>query len=152
LQVVVNKIANFAICDLVNKTEYASTGKASRKSDVFSYGIMLLEVITGKKPTDAKFNEELSLREWVNQAFPSKLVAVVDPSIFREEEATSSGDIQEYGWSSSSDEQSPNGWRCLAQILDLGLQCTRDLPEERMAMKDVAAKLERIKEGLLSSR
>ncbi|XP_062218465.1 receptor kinase-like protein Xa21 [Phragmites australis] len=130
--------------------EYASTGKASRKSDVFSYGIMLLEVITGKKPTDTMFNEELSLREWVNQAFSSRLADVVDHNIFLDEEATSSGDIQEDNWSSR--EESPNGWSCLAQMLDLGLQCSHDLPEERMTMKDVAAKLERIKKCLSSSR
>jgi hypothetical protein len=117
---------------------------------VFSYGIMLLQVITGKKPTDTMFNENLCLREWVNQAFPSNLAAVVDPNIFRDGEATSSRDIQEYGL--LSDEQPPNGWRCLQQIVDLGLQCSRDLAEERLSMKAVAAKLERIKEGLPSSR
>ncbi|CAO2166028.1 unnamed protein product [Urochloa humidicola] len=132
--------------------EYASTGKASRKSDVFSYGIMLLEVMTGKKPTDATFNEELSLREWVSQAFPSRLAHVVDHNIFLlDEEATRSGDIQQQV-DRSSVEEPPNGWSYIEQVVDLGLQCSWDSPEERLAMKDVAAKLARIKECLSSRR
>lgn len=122
-------------------TEYASTGKASRKSDVFSYGVMLLEVVTGKKPTDAMFSEELSLREWVRQAIPSGLAHVVDHSILLvDEEATSSGDVLRADWS------------CLAQMLNLGLQCSCDLPENRVSMKDVADELARIKKSLLCSR
>jgi hypothetical protein len=107
--------------------------------------------VTGKKPTDAMFNEELSLRRWVSQAFPSRLAQVVDHSILLlDEEAASSGEIQRAGWSSG--EGSPNGWSCLEQVVDWGLQCSRDSPEQRLAMKDVAAKLARIKECLSSSR
>lgn len=118
---------------------------------MFSYGVMLLEVMTGKKPTDAMFNGELSLRGWVSQAFPSTLAHVVDHSILLlDEEATSSGDIQKVDW--SSQEESPCSWSCIEQVVDLGLHCSLDLPEERLAMKDVAAKLARIKECLSSSR
>jgi serine/threonine protein kinase len=47
--------------------EYASSGKLTDKSDVFSYGVVLLELITGRKPVDASqpVGEE-SLVEWVN--------------------------------------------------------------------------------------
>ncbi|KAJ6324558.1 hypothetical protein OIU76_011790 [Salix suchowensis] len=47
--------------------EYASSGKLTEKSDVFSYGVVLLELITGRKPVDASqpLGEE-SLVEWVS--------------------------------------------------------------------------------------
>lgn len=45
--------------------EYASSGKLTDKSDVFSYGVMLLELITGRRPVDStqSFMED-SLVDW----------------------------------------------------------------------------------------
>lgn len=47
--------------------EYASSGKLTEKSDVFSFGVVLLELITGRKPVDSSrpLGHE-SLVEWVN--------------------------------------------------------------------------------------
>lgn len=45
--------------------EYASSGKLTDKSDVFSFGVMLLELITGRRPVDTtpSFSED-SLVDW----------------------------------------------------------------------------------------
>ena len=47
--------------------EYASSGKLTDKSDVFSFGVVLLELITGRKPVNVSqpLGDE-SLVEWVN--------------------------------------------------------------------------------------
>ncbi|XP_016651799.1 PREDICTED: proline-rich receptor-like protein kinase PERK4 isoform X2 [Prunus mume] len=44
--------------------EYASSGKLSEKSDVFSFGVMLLELITGKRPVDPSNAMDDSLVDW----------------------------------------------------------------------------------------
>lgn len=44
--------------------EYAGSGKASTKTDVYSFGMVLLELITGRTPMDKTLNEE-SLVGWV---------------------------------------------------------------------------------------
>ncbi|KAK9287010.1 hypothetical protein L1049_015418 [Liquidambar formosana] len=59
--------------------EYASTGKLTDKSDVFSYGVMLLELITGRRPVDNQVMED-SLADWARPI----LLRVVEDGNFEE--------------------------------------------------------------------
>ena len=47
--------------------EYLSTGKSSEKTDVFGYGVMLLELITGQRGFDPQLasDDNLMLVDWV---------------------------------------------------------------------------------------
>lgn len=128
----------------MERTEFGSTGKASRRSDVYSYGIILLEVFTRKKPTDTMFVSELSLRQWVSQAFPYELLNVVDCSLRQDELMCGTDDA------SRPSEDSTILNTCLASIIELGLLCSRAAPDERMPMDDVVIKLNKIKSNYCS--
>jgi serine/threonine protein kinase len=59
--------------------EYAASGKLTEKSDVFSFGVVLLELITGRKPVDTRRPPgEDSLVEW---AHPLVKLALEDGNV-----------------------------------------------------------------------
>ncbi|KAG6404219.1 hypothetical protein SASPL_136461 [Salvia splendens] len=66
--------------------EYASSGKLSEKSDVFSFGVMLLEIVTGRRPIDLTNTMEDSLVDWARPLLTKALEdgnfeEVVDPGL-----------------------------------------------------------------------
>jgi hypothetical protein len=68
--------------------EYGSMVKASHKSDVHSNGVMLLQVFTGRGPSDLMFAGELSIMNWVRQAFPQKLPEVLHSRMLLDHESS----------------------------------------------------------------
>ncbi|CDP18612.1 unnamed protein product [Coffea canephora] len=47
--------------------EYMQSGRATEKTDVYSFGVLVLEVVSGKRPTDASFIEKgLNIVGWLN--------------------------------------------------------------------------------------
>ncbi|XP_022717346.1 probable LRR receptor-like serine/threonine-protein kinase At3g47570 [Durio zibethinus] len=108
--------------------EYGSEGIVSTKGDIYSFGILLMETFTRKKPTDEMFSEETSLKCWVKESLPSAVVRVVDANLLNTTERKRSA---------AKD--------CILSILQLALECSAELPAERIDMKEVVARLKKIK-------
>ena len=49
--------------------------------DVYSYGILLLEMFTRKRPTNDMFKGDLSIYQFVAMALPDHVMDIVDPSV-----------------------------------------------------------------------
>ncbi|GKV47595.1 hypothetical protein SLEP1_g54483 [Rubroshorea leprosula] len=66
--------------------EYISTRKASKESDVFSFGVVILEIATGRKSTDRMGEEsDLGLVEWVWDLYgKGRLLSSVDERVKRD--------------------------------------------------------------------
>ncbi|GAY51519.1 hypothetical protein CUMW_134770 [Citrus unshiu] len=105
----------------------APEGIVSAKCDVYSYGVLLMETFTRKRPTDEMFTGEMSLRRWVKEYLPHGLTEVVDANLVREEQA----------FSAKMD--------CILSIMDLAMDCCMESPDIRINMTDAAAKLKKIK-------
>ncbi|KAL6842193.1 hypothetical protein ACP4OV_028172 [Aristida adscensionis] len=107
--------------------EYATSCQISAAGDVYSFGVILLEMITGKRPTDVMFIEDLSIVNFVQRNYPDQIMQVVDVSL---QEATET--IPEERMR-----------QCLLSMVETGLACTQQSPKERPDMQDVAQMLQK---------
>ena len=55
--------------------------EVSTNGDVYSFGIMLLEMFTGKRPTDEMFKDSLNIHNFVTTTVPERVAKIVDPVI-----------------------------------------------------------------------
>lgn len=103
--------------------EYLSTGKSSEKTDVFGYGITLLELITGQRAFDlARLanDDDVMLLDWVKGLLKEKKVEMlVDPDLQSNYEETE-----------------------VESLIQVALLCTQGSPVERPKMSEVVRMLE----------
>ncbi|KAG5235184.1 LRR receptor serine/threonine-protein kinase [Salix suchowensis] len=65
--------------------EYGVGSDVSTYGDVYSFGILLLEMFTGKRPTDDMFKDGLNLHNYAEMALPGRVSEVVEPTLLRED-------------------------------------------------------------------
>lgn len=102
--------------------EYGYMMKITEKSDVYSYGVVVLEVLTGKQPIDPTIPDGLHVVDWVRRRKGS--AEVLDASL----RGRADSEVQE-----------------MLQVMGVALLCVHAAPDERPTMKDVAAMLKEIR-------
>ncbi|CAI9108836.1 OLC1v1008532C1 [Oldenlandia corymbosa var. corymbosa] len=132
--------------------EYGMGGQVSTQGDVYSYGILLLEMITGQRPTNELFKDGLNLHEYVKGAI-FKVSKIVDPHILvlgKEEDENYQGKVSDMEKTEDKKGLEKVTTKCLTALLEIGLSCTSQLPKERMDMMDVVKELNMIKNAFFN--
>lgn len=108
--------------------EYAYTMQVTAPGNVYSYGVVLLEILTTRLPVDEDFGEGVDLVKWVHSA-PVR------------------GDTPEQILDAKLSTVS-FGWRKeMLAALKVALLCTDNTPAKRPKMKNVVEMLREIKEN-----
>ncbi|KAL3630418.1 hypothetical protein CASFOL_023402 [Castilleja foliolosa] len=101
--------------------EVTEPNKISQKADVYSFGVLMLELLTGKAPTHSLVNEEgVDLPRWVQ-------------SVVREEWTTEVFDLELLRYQNVNDD--------MLQMLQLAVDCTAQHPDNRPSMDEVSGKI-----------
>lgn len=92
----------------------------NEKSDIYSFGVVLLELVTGKRPTDPELGDK-DMAKWVcTTLYRCGLESVIDPRLdlgFKEE---------------------------ISKVIHIGLLCTSPLPLNRPSMRKVVIMLQEV--------
>ncbi|XP_010525796.1 PREDICTED: putative leucine-rich repeat receptor-like serine/threonine-protein kinase At2g24130 [Tarenaya hassleriana] len=114
--------------------EYGMGKRASIHGDVYSFGVLLLEIVTRRRPTDVMVNEGSSLHEFMKSHYPHKLEGIIEEALLK--------------WRPKGKPESCDKlWHeIVLELIELGLICTQYCPSIRPNMLDVTHEMGRLKE------
>ncbi|RDX84314.1 putative LRR receptor-like serine/threonine-protein kinase, partial [Mucuna pruriens] len=123
--------------------EYGMGSEASIEGDVYSFGILILEMLTGKRPTNEMFEDGLNLHNYVKSSIPNNLFEIVDSTILPKELKKATNNQNLILMHSIIE-------KCLLSLFRIALACSTESPKERMSMVDITRELNLIKSSFSS--
>jgi len=111
---------------------------ASSEGDVYSFGVLVLEMVSGRRPTEVVSHEGSSLSEWLKKLYtqPHHLQSFVQQTLQR---------CYPFGVPNPQNKV----WSdVILELIELGLICTQHNPSTRPSMHDIAQEMERLKDYL----
>ncbi|KAD5961706.1 hypothetical protein E3N88_13179 [Mikania micrantha] len=120
--------------------EYGVGRQMTSGGDVYSFGILVLEGMTGKRPTDEIFKEGISLHKFASMALRDNIVTnIIDVNIINvyQEEAEVKEIKKEANMKTIIEE-------CVASTVKTGVSCSMNSPTQRMDIKNVVLELQHI--------
>lgn len=106
--------------------EYAYTLQVDEKSDIYSFGVVLMEILSGKRSVDSEFGDGNSIVDWVRSKIKNKdgIKDILDKNA-----GASCSPVREE----------------MMQMLRIALLCTSRNPADRPSMRDVVLMLQEAK-------
>uniref|UniRef100_A0A0D9XS65 Receptor kinase-like protein Xa21 n=1 Tax=Leersia perrieri TaxID=77586 RepID=A0A0D9XS65_9ORYZ len=120
--------------------EYGEGGQVSLCGDVYSFGIVMLELFTGMVPTHDMFRDGLTLQKHAKNAFSGILMKIVYPVLLSIEGVY----INSSPPGSDTREHMNN---VISSVMKIALSCSRQAPTERMSIRDAPADLRRVRDS-----
>ncbi|KAL6130510.1 hypothetical protein ACLB2K_068889 [Fragaria x ananassa] len=139
-------VSDFGLVRFLPRTEYGTGHEVWTQGDVYSYGILLLEMFTGKRPTDDMFEGTSNLHNFVKAALAENVIEIVDPVLV--EEKPEGEIIEDTFLFEDSIRPHIKIEESLTSILEIGVACSAELPIERPDISDVVCELYRIRNKL----
>lgn len=106
---------------------------------MYSYGILLLEMLTGKKPSHDMFTNNLSLHQFAKTVLPERVMEVIDNQLLLEE-------IEIIRHNENYNEIRAMMHECIVSLVKLGVSCSDESQKERPKMKDVLIELHKVRD------
>ncbi|XP_028790982.1 putative receptor-like protein kinase At3g47110 [Neltuma alba] len=128
--------------------EYGITSEVSIQGDIYSFGILILEMLTGKRPTDLIFEDGHNLHSYVKAAFPNNLLKIVDTTLVCQQVQQTAIVAKEEIRMEEVALVHPHHEKILILLFEIGLACSVESSKKRMNMMGVLRELNQIKNAL----